>query len=487
MNLPENITEKLRSLPDKPGCYLMRNGSGRIVYVGKATSLRKRVQWYFRKGTQRSADPKLRGLIKSVRDLECIVARNEAEAALTEGRLIKEYRPRYNVSFKDDKRFLMLRGETGSAFPRLKSCRIKRGDGALYFGPYASSAAARAALDFVEKRFGLRKCPPVTPDRATYAHCINDIVRYCSAPCIGKVSHEEYMERFNEACAFLSGERPQHLKELREAMNKTAAEFNFERAAVLRDTLLLLDAAVRQKSRMMSTPEMKRIEAGEGISELQKVLKLEKRPRIIEAYDVSNISGTYSVAGMVCFVDGMPHRNRYRRFRIRAAGGRDDARMLAEAVNRRFSHLKQEGGQAPGLVLVDGGPVQLKFARFELDRLGFREVPVAALAKRLEEVFSPESAVPIRLARDSSALKVLQRLRDEAHRFALTYHRSVRSRRIRESVLDSVPGIGASKKQSLLQHFGSVRRLAKATEEQIAQVPGIGHKLAGVIRSEIGG
>ena len=480
------LRAKLRDLPDKPGCYLMRDGRGRIVYVGKATSLRKRVGSYFRRATQRRADPKLRGLINSIRDLEWIVTRTEAEAILTEGRLIKEYRPRYNVSFRDDKRFLLLRVDPGVQFPRFTACRFKRDDGARYFGPYTSSAAARAALDFVEKRFGLRKCTPRIPDDETYKHCINDIIRYCSAPCVGKVTEADYRKRFEEACAFLRGERTGLLREMRDAMDALSANLEFERAAVLRDTWMLLTAAVKQRTRMAATPEMKREEARAAVGALQDGLALEVEPRVIEAFDISTISGTFSVAGLVCFADGQPNRRRYRRYRIRTVEGMDDPRMMGEAVRRRYARCREEG-RRPDLVLIDGGITQLRAARRELDALGLNTLAVVGLAKRFEEVYRIDRVDPVRFPRESPALHLLQRVRDEAHRFALDYHRRLRSKRIRESVLEDVPGIGQKRKQILLSRFGSITRVARATEAEIAATPGIGATMARAILAALKG
>jgi excinuclease ABC subunit C len=486
MDIPDELKEKLRKIPDAPGCYMMRDRRGEIIYVGKAVSLRKRVQSYFREAAQRQASPKLRSLVNSVYDLDVVVVRNEAEAVLTEGKLIKDYRPRYNVSFRDDKRFLLLRADPGEPFPRFTLCRIRRDDGAVYLGPYASSAAARAALDFVEKRFGLRKCTPRIPGAETYRRCLNDIIRYCSAPCIGEVDERDYRERFGDACAFLRGERPRILKDLRESMQKLADGMEFEKAAALRDTLLLLERAVQQRVRVASTPAMKREEAAAGVRDLQSALHLPAAPEVIEAYDISNISGTYAVASMVCFVEGMPHRNRYRRFRIRSVTGIDDPAMMAEVIRRRFTRLREEDERPPGLVVVDGGATQLKAARGELDRLGFRDVPAAALAKRFEELHSQDDRPPLRLPRASSALRLLQRLRDEAHRFALAYHRRLRGKRIRESMLDDIPGIGERKKKALIERFGSVGRLEAAAPEEIAEVRGIGPRLARVIKEHIG-
>ncbi len=482
MNLPDNLKEKLRNLPDKPGCYMMRDGRGKIIYVGKAISLRKRVQSYFRQATFRKGDPKLRGLVKSIQDLDYIVVRNEAEAVLTEGKLIKEYKPRYNVSFKDDKRFILIKGESSLQVPRFSLCRIKREDGCVYFGPYVSSPAARAAVDFIEKKFGLRKCNPVIPDSETYKHCINDIVRFCSAPCIGKVTQEEYRSRFDEACAFLRGERPKYLAELRAAMADEAAKMNYEKAAAMRDTLRFLDTVMKRRVRIAPTPMTRNTDGRVGVEGLKELLQLREIPRIIEAFDVSNISGTYAVASMVCAEFGVMKRNRYRRFRIRTVEGSDDPAMMAEAVGRRYRRQLAEKKMLPDLVLVDGGIAQLHAARTELDKLGLNNLRVAGLAKRNEEIYNDRTDMPLVLHQNSPALKVLQRLRDESHRFALAYHQHLRNRLIKQSVLDDVPGVGEGRKKSLLEKFGSLRRIRNATEDQIAMVPGIGYELARLIK-----
>ena len=478
MELPEKLKAKLKALPDKPGCYLMRDQNGKIIYVGKALSLRKRVQSYFQDASLRSASPKLRGLVKSVRDLDIIVVHNEAAALLTEGQLIKTYRPRYNVSFKDDKRFLLLRANPNDPFPRFALVRLRRDDGALYFGPYASSPAARTALDFIEKQFGIRKCTPQIPDPETYKHCINDIIRFCSAPCVKKISSEDYHARFDDACAFLRGQRPDMLKNLRAQMDEASETLDFERAAGLRDTLFLLQKAVKQHARVAPTKQMQEADAALGLSELQAAMGLKAPPRIIEAFDISNISGTYAVASMVCAVDGIPKNNRYRRFRIKTVVGSNDPAMIAEVVRRRVKGLLAKQSPLPDLLLVDGGITQLRAARDVLTSLDCTSLPTAGLAKRYEELYWDEDGPPLRLPVNSNGLKILQRLRDEAHRFAITYHRQLRSKRIRESALDEIPGIGPIRKQHILAHFGSVRRLMSAGQDSLSAVPGIGPDMA---------
>lgn len=483
--IPDKVRRKLQELPDRPGCYLMRDRRGKIIYVGKASSLRKRVQSYFRASTWGRADPKLRGLIRSVDDFDIVVLRNEAEALLTEGQLIKDYKPRYNVDLRDDKRFLMLRIDLAEPWPQFKAVRIRREDGASYLGPYVNSVATRVAMDFVERQFGLRKCAPREPDATHHKHCINDIVRYCSAPCIGRITREAYLGKAVEACAFLRGERPALLESMRASMQEAAGQQRFEEAAAVRDTWFMLREITHQRARVASTPEIKAEDARAGLLGLQQALGLAALPRVIECYDISNISGTHSVASMVCTVDGMPSPVRYRHFRIRTVHQSDDPAMMAEVIRRRFQRLQQEGGRGPDLLVVDGGLSQLNAARGELTQLGVTHVPVIGLAKRFEEIHVPGASEPLRLPSDSKALYVLQRTRDEAHRFALAYHRRLRARRLRESVLDEIPGLGEKRKMALLRHFGSVLRLKRASVEEIAAVPGMGWASAKIISDRL--
>lgn len=478
MKLSERLAQKLKNLPDEPGCYMMRDAGGRIIYVGKAVSLRKRVQSYFRASTFRKAEPKLRGLIKSVSDLDVIVLRNEADALITEGRLIKEYKPRYNSFFKDDKRFMLIRADMNTPYPTFSLCRLERDDGALYFGPFVSSTAVRTAVEYVVKKFGLRQCKPRVPDAGTYKHCLADILRFCSAPCVGKISERDYMKQFEEACEFLRGRRLKYLREISEEMTAAAERRDYEKAARLRDLLRDLKRATARQARMPSSDLQKRTEAIAGIRELKKALNLRKTPRVIEGFDISNISGTLSVASMVCAIDGIPVRNRYRRYRIKGIDGIDDAAMIREVVTRRTGRLEREGRKLPDLIMVDGGITQLNAGVSALAETNAGGCEIVGLAKRYEEIYVPGLVQPVRLERDSSGLKVLRRLRDEAHRFALEYHRNLRNKLIRDSLLDDIPGIGPSKKKSLLSEFGSVRRLAVADEDSIASVSGIGYKLA---------
>jgi len=338
----------------------------------------------------------------------------------------------------------------------------------------------------VEKTFGLRRCRPAVPGPEDHVHCINDIVRYCSAPCLGRITAADYRERVDRACAFLRGETPGLLNEVRAAMEAAAADRRFEEAAALRDTWFRLRDVIQQRARVAATPEMKAEDALAGIAALQRELGLARPPRAIECYDISNISGMHAVASMVCAVDGLPRPSRYRHYRIRTVTQADDPAMMAEVVRRRFERLAREGAERPDLMIVDGGATQLAAAAAELDRLGIEDVPVIGLAKRFEDVHVRGQRAPLRLPPGSAALRVLQRTRDEAHRFALAYHRRLRAKRIRDSVVDEIPGLGRKRKETLLKELGSVSRLRRATEAEIARVPGIGPALAREIAAWMG-
>lgn len=489
MRISERLRAKLAALPNRPGVYLMRDRAGKVIYVGKATSLRSRVRSYFRQSGFRVGTLKHRALVRTIYDLDTIPLRSEAEALLIEGQLIKEYRPRFNVEFKDDKRFLLLRIAPADPYPRFTTCRIKKDDGAIYFGPFAESAPARAAMEYVERTFGIRRCRPRVPGPDDHRHCLDEIIRHCSAPCVQRVSREEYAARVQEAIAFLRGQRPERLTDLRAAMAEASERQEFERAAALRDTLRMVDDARRRTLRELKSPLIVRTEAEQGLADLERALKLPALPQVIECYDISNIQGTLAVGSLVCAVDGFPRRNRYRRFRIQTVAHSDDPAMMREVLLRRFARAGEPGWAPPSLVLVDGGITQLRAARAALAEAGQADLPTAGLAKRFEEVIAgpPGHEQSILMPMDSPGLTILRRIRDEAHRFALTYHRNLRARRIRESLLDEIPGLGAQRKRALLKHFGSLLRLRRATVDGIAAVPGVGETMARTIHATLHG
>ena len=450
----------------------MRDRRGVIIYVGKAKNLKRRVSSYFRAGARHA--PKVRSMVDTVYDFEFMTVKNEAESLLTEASLIKKYKPRFNILMRDDKRYLALRADPTADWPRFTCCRIVRDDGARYFGPFPSAPVVRAAKDFVEKRYGIRECEAIAPDEDCHRHCLADVIRTCSAPCLGKVTPDEYRTRFEEACAFLEGKRPQELEAVERRMKDAAAKGDYEAAARLRDTVFALKEMTKAHF-IRKSPHMREEDAARGLEELAEALGLARPPKIIECADISNLFGTDSVASLVVARDGLPDGRYYRHFRIKTVVGADDPQSMAEVVRRRYgpeSTLLETSPKAD-LFVCDGGITQLNAARAAFAEIGVTDIPTIGLAERQEEVVLGEGVDNLFLPRDSQALFVLTRLRDEAHRFAITYHRNLRERHIRESVLDDVPGIGESKKTRLLKAFRSIYGIARATAEDIAAVAGV--------------
>ena len=440
----------------------MRDRRGVIIYVGKAKNLRRRVSSYFRAGARHP--PKVRSMVETVYDFEFMTVKNEAESLLTEASLIKKYKPRFNILMRDDKRYLALRADPTADWPRFACCRIVRDDGARYFGPFPSAPVVRAAKDFVEKRYGIRECDCLAPDEAAHRHCLANVIRHCSAPCLGQVTREDYRMRFEEACAFLEGKRPEVLGEVEARMKDAAAKGDFEAAARWRDTLFALKDMTKAHF-VRRSPHLREEEAQRGLAELADALGLAAPPRIIECVDISNLFGTHNVASLVVARDGLPDGRYYRHFKIRSFAGADDPRAMAEVVRRRYGPDSTLLATSPraDLYICDGGVTQLRAARAVFDELGVTDIPTVGLAKRQEEVVLDDGRPNVFLPRDSQALMVITRLRDEAHRFAITYHRSLRERTIRESALDEVPGIGEAKKVKLLRAFRSIYGIARAS------------------------
>lgn len=527
----EQIRTKLSQLPHKPGVYLMKDRFGTVIYVGKARDLRKRVSQYFHPSRRQGWDLKFNALVEAVTDFAVHVVRSEPEALLLEGKLIKEFQPRYNISFRDDKRFLLLKVNLNDPIPRFTLTRLKQDDGARYFGPFAHAAALRNTLSMIRRKFNLRGCRPLTPTEQDYKHCLYANLKFCTAPCIGNVTREQYLLQVQAAVEFLSGQSEEMERQIEEEMKKAAAALNFEKAAELRDALADLRRTTTRTSKFERIPYTLpvAIDPERDLQQLAEVLGLATPPERIEGFDISNISGTFAVASMVSFRNGRPDRASYRRFKMKTVTGQDDFACMAETIRRRYTRLlreqeqKQAGdrshelaadrasgeqetgpndesspgatldlsararatltGQWPDLILIDGGKGQLNAACAELAKLGLANIPVIGLAKEFEEIFRPGEAEPLRLSHDSGALKLLQRVRDESHRFANTYNAQLRLKKISESILDEFPGIGEQRKAALLKKFGSVQRLRLATVEQIAEVPGFGGKAAAELKA----
>lgn len=508
--LRHNLLQKLRTVPHQPGVYVMRDRLHRIIYVGKARDLRKRLANYFTPSRLTRADLKTRALIESIHDFEYHLVKSDAEAILYEGKLIKEWRPKYNISFRDDKRFLLVRVQLSEPFPRFQLTRLRKEDGARYFGPFPNAPALRQTLKMMIKKFGIRSCTPLEPAEKEFKHCLDHIIQNCSAPCIHRVTPQEYRQRVLDACDFLEGKSRAMIDDIEKEMERAAERLDFEKAASLRNLFTSLQATMEPARRFTRKSLPGSIDPKADLIELQRLLQLPREPRVMECFDISNISNTHIVASMVQFRNGVPEKKNYRRYRITSTKTQDDFASMAEVVRRRYrrilteaqekigqanessqesiseqlrSYFKKSGKRSPlpDLIIVDGGKGQLSSACHELQLLGLSDIPIIGLAKEFEEIYQPGEALPIRLSKNTGGLRLLQRIRDEAHRIANGYHELLLRKRISESALDDIPGISSAKKKLLLKTFGSVRRLRQANVEEIAAVKGIGPKLASTI------
>ena len=485
---PVNLKEKVRRLPDKPGVYLMKDRLGRIIYVGKAKSLKKRVSSYFQRGRARTiAQPKIRALIETIADLDTIEVKSEPEALLLEGKLIKQWRPRYNTDFTDDKRFLLVRVDLGEELPRFRLTRIKKDDRSRYFGPFAHSGLLRRTLAQMRRQFGILlgdALPKKLPDGTWQLY---DDVREELYGAVNLLSAEVYRARVEAAYGFLEGKSREWLESLRRERTAAAQKQEFEKAAELRDVVFALEETLRKTRRFERHDHTRAADVEGALRELQHALHLAAPPRTIECFDISHISGTFVVASMVRFTDGRPDKDHYRRFQIKSFIGNDDFRAMEEVVGRRYRRLAGEQKPFPDLVVIDGGRGQIGAALKAFVGLDAMPPPLIGLAKEHETIVFPDERAPLNLPLTHPGLQLLQRLRDEAHRFANTYNADLRSKKIRESVLDDFPGLGPVRRAALFAHFGSIEKLRTAGAMQIAEVPGFGGKLAAELHAFLKG
>ena len=492
-----NLREKISYLPHDPGVYRYLDSSGTVIYVGKAKDLKRRVSQYFRPPEQ--LDRKTRALVEHIADLHYTVVETEEDALLLENNLIKQLQPHYNILLKDDKTYpwICIRKEP---FPRVMLTRRYIQDGSQYYGPYASVQHARRLLDLMGSLYKLRICAhPLTPEQIAAGKvrcCLNYHLDKCAGPCEGLFSEAEYSAQIDEIRQILSGRTRQVMGACREKMQTAAAELRFEDAQEWKERLALLEAHHEREKAVghgildMETYKLlkekslpRRIEKSEKvIAQLQKDLGMTVPPRHIECFDNSNIQGTNPVASCVVFKDGLPSKRDYRHFNIKTVVGANDYASMKEVVNRRYSRLMAEGEDLPQLIVIDGGKGQLGFALEALMELGIADqVYIVGLAKRLEEVIVPGDPLPLFLDRNSSSLRVLMQIRDEAHRFGITHHRNRRSQTQTVSELRSIPGIGPKTEEKLLKHFKSVKRMKEASLEELTAV--VGPKLAALIGS----
>ncbi len=505
-----DLQRKVQEVPHKPGVYLMRDRFNRVIYVGKARDLRKRVSSYFLPSKLAQADLKTRAMLDATWDFETHVVRSEAESVLLEGKLIKEYRPRYNISFRDDKRFLLVKIDMSEEWPRFRLARFKKNDSARYFGPYADAGALRQTINLMRKKFGV-----LTFGRGAPSERELKSATYQVPVRLSEITAEQYRERAARACEFLEGHSREMIDVLHEQMSKAAEKMDFEKAAELRNMIEDVRRTTKPMRRFTRHTLPSAIDPMADVQALADALQLPRLPRVMECFDISNISTTHVVASMVCFRDGVPDKDCYRRYRVRTVEGQDDFASMAEVVRRRYSRVLLEAREMnpdaaefsqenpvdalqhesdknerefvavrlPELIIVDGGKGQLSSACRELQRLGLHDLPVIGLAKEHEEIYRPGRALPLQLPADSGALHLLQRIRDEAHRFANAYHQLLLKKRVEESILDDCPGVSQNRKSLLLRKFGSVNRLRKASVEEIAETQGIGRKLADDVHS----
>ncbi|MBI1950350.1 MAG: excinuclease ABC subunit UvrC [Acidobacteria bacterium] len=590
---------KLDDLPDAPGVYLYRDRRGRIVYVGKARSLKSRVRSYFQEASAGQA-PKTDALLDEIHDLEYIVTRTEVEALILENNLIKKERPRFNIRLRDDKNFPYLKMTTAERFPRVVLVRRARLDGNAYFGPYVPASAARRSIQMVARQFKVATCYLEDMDGTRPRPCLLYQLNQCLGPCAGLVRDEDYRQAVHDARLFLEGRTRDLSQSLKEKMLRASQEENFEAAAhyrdltrslettsekqriasvgleeedyvafhrendiasvqifqmregqvqarrefsfegireddaeflstclaryyenadyipkticvplepaskeVLQDWLAarkngaiailapqrgprrrLLETAARNArisfEAMFRAPHTYGVEILEG---LQDALGLDEPPHRIECFDISHIQGSDQVASLVVWEAGRPKRSDYRRFKVRTVGGSDDFAAMAEVVGRRYARLLEEGRDLPDLVLIDGGKGQLSSSSAVLDRLGVGHLQVAAIAKREEEIFLDGRRESVRIPHDSPILHLVQRIRDEAHRFAVTYHRKVRTKRTLATELTGIEGVGPRRARLLLRRFGSVQGVRQAPLESV--VGAVGKILAERIKAHL--
>jgi excinuclease ABC subunit C len=469
---------KARRAPHTPGVYLMKDPAGLVVYVGKAKDLKKRLASYFI--PRQRMTPKVAAMMDTVADLEWHEVRSETEALLLEGKLIKRWRPRWNILFRDDKQFPQIRVDLADPIPRFRIVRARNSDSARYFGPFPHQQAVRRTINEMRKKFGILLVdanPAQLPDGRwrLYGDVRSQIQKFPN-----EVTAEEYGQRVTAACAFLEGKAGEWAEQTEADMRAAAAARDYEKAAELRD---LLDALRRttEKSRrfLRENPLPRRDESG-ALDALATALGLARPPATAECFDISHISGTLAVASMVRFVDGQADKTGYRRFKIKSFEGNDDFRSMEEVVGRRYSRLAEEGRAFPELVIIDGGLGQVGAALSAFRKAGLTPPPLIGLAKREETIVFPEGR-ELKLPRHDVGLALLMRIRDEAHRFANDFNADLRSRKLKESLLDEMPGLGPKRKEALLAHFGSIQKLRQASVEELAQVAGVSDKLAAEI------
>ena len=425
---------KVREFPRQPGVYLMKNAAGSVIYVGKAKDLRARAGSYFLKGAK--AEFRTREWVHEIADADYIECESDVDALLTESRLIKDIQPKYNLELKDDKTFPYLMITVREDFPRIEVTRKPPEKGTRLFGPFASAGALRGAVQVLQKIFKFRTCSLDIEDGDErwrwFRPCLLHSIRQCTAPCNLRISKEEYKHDIQRLITFLEGGKTRLLKQMREEMAEAARLLEFEKAGRLRDEIKMLETLDRRGDiDTHAQPEVFYIDPKKGLAGLKKVLSLPEQPRTIEGIDIAHLGGGETVASVVQFLDGLPFKPGYRRYKISGVQGVDDFRSIHEVVARRYRRLSDEDEVFPDILLIDGGKGQLNAALAAFRDQEITPPTLLSLAKQEEEIYLPGEAEPLRLSRHSFALRLLQYVRDEAHRFAQHYHHLLRRKRQR--------------------------------------------------------
>lgn len=460
--LNENISKRfplfeVKNFPAWSGVYLFRDANGEVIYVGKAKNIKKRVESYFRKTTH---VPRIDTMVSNAMSIEYILTGTEEEALIYEAGLIKKYMPRYNVDLKDDKSYPFLRLSVNEIFPKLTIVRHQKKDGALYFGPYTNSKLLVSALKIMQKIFPLRTCKKLGKKT-----CIMFDIKQCLGPCQNSSIKNEYKGVVGDLILFLEGKKDLLIRSLSEKMYAYSKNMQYEKAAKIRDQISAL-------TKVSGYYKMDRNSFVFLAGQIKKILKLKSEPSRIEMFDISNISGKWACGSMVCFNNGIPSKDEYRRFKIKLTRGIDDYKMIGEVLKRRYSGSLSLKMKFPDLIIIDGGRGHLNVALEVLLGLGIK-IPVMSIAKKEEELFVEWKRTSIKLTKDSHILKFIQRIRDEAHRFAISYHRYLRSKSVRVSELDNIAGINKEMKISLMRKFKDIEGVRNASFDDLMSVKGM--------------
>lgn len=484
--MSSKLEHKLKELPSSPGVYFHKDKTGEIIYVGKAAVLRNRVRQYFQKS--RSRDPKTEALVAEIADIDWMTVDSELEALFLEAEMIRRYLPRYNIMLRDDKALSYIRIDYDSDYPTVSTTRRPLDDGAKYFGPYNSTQAVRQALKLLRRIFPFATKRQAGQKRANlYYHLGLD-------PGLeeGRTSLETYRANLRKLIAVIEGRKQSIIKDLEKEMKRAAKVHQFEQAAKLRNQLNALKSINRQV--IFSDKEFIDISKDHALSELVNLLSIEQFPQRIEGYDISHMQGSDVVASMVVFTNGVSNKSEYRKFKTKINQNNDFYNMN-ETIKRRLSDKNRKAWGLPGLVLIDGGKGQLDAAIEARDERGYQKIPFIGLAKREEQIvlhktksglrldekvlhqlggFAAETGdfIMINLPHNTNLVKLLQRIRDESHRFAVTYHSVLKTKRQTASLLDDVPGIGPATRKKLIKTFGSARAVVQADQAQLAEVVG---------------